>query len=107
MLNDLLFFTSDRNNVEQPPHGLWADVTEPVLSHQQLGQVEGHLPGDGPLHLPSPVCVLNSMSVQRKTETRISIRSDFYVFEFIMFPAGLARLICSHRCKTNTATGDV
>lgn len=52
-------FTCDRNNVEQPPHGLWANVAEPVLSHQQLGQVEGHLSGDGPLHLPTPVCVLN------------------------------------------------
>lgn len=51
--------TCDRHDVEQPPHGLWADVTEPVLSNQQLGQVKGHLSGDGPLHLPTPVCVLN------------------------------------------------
>lgn len=51
--------TCDRHDVEQPPHGLWADVAEPVLSNQQLGQVEGHLSGDGPLHLPTPVCVLN------------------------------------------------
>ena len=36
-------FTRDGDDVEQPPHGLRADVTEPVLSHQQLGQVEGHL----------------------------------------------------------------
>lgn len=50
--------TCDRNNVQQPPHGLWTDVTEPVLSNQQLGQIEGHLPGDGPLNVPTAVCVL-------------------------------------------------
>lgn len=50
--------TCDGNNVQQPPHGLWADVTKPVLSNQQLGEVKGHLPGDGPLHVPTPVCVL-------------------------------------------------
>lgn len=54
-----LLFTCNRNDIQQPPHGLWADVTEPVLSHQQLGQVEGHLSGDGSLHLAAPVCVLH------------------------------------------------
>lgn len=52
------FLTCDRNNVEKPPHGLRADVTKPVFTHQQLGEVKGHLPGDGPLHLPAPVSVL-------------------------------------------------
>lgn len=52
-------FTCDGNNVEQPPHGLWTDVAEPVLCHQQLGEIEGHLSGDGPLHLPTPVRVLS------------------------------------------------
>lgn len=36
--SDLL--TCDRDNVQQPPHRLWADVTEPVLRHHQLCQVE-------------------------------------------------------------------
>lgn len=62
----VLWFTCDRHNVEQPPHGLWADITEPVLGHQQLGQVEGHLSGDGPLHLPTPVCVLNRVHKKNK-----------------------------------------
>ena len=35
--------TRDGDDVEQPPHGLGADVAEPVLGHQQLGEVEGHL----------------------------------------------------------------
>lgn len=50
--------TCDRNNVEKPPHGLRADVTEPVFTHQQLGEVKGHLSGDSPLHLPAPVSIL-------------------------------------------------
>lgn len=55
----LPFLTCDGNDVEEPPHGLWADVTEPVFAHQQLGEVKGHLSGDGPLHLPAPISVLN------------------------------------------------
>lgn len=66
----VLFFTCDRNDVEQPPHGLRADVAKPVLGHQQLGQVEGHLPGDGPLHLPTAVRVLSGARSQRKAESQ-------------------------------------
>lgn len=53
------FLTCDRNNVEKPPHGLRADVTKPVFTHQQLGEVKGHLSGDCPLHLAASVRVLN------------------------------------------------
>lgn len=56
----MAYITCDRDDVEQPPHGLGADVTEPVLSDQQLGQVKGHLSGDGPLNLPPAVCVLHT-----------------------------------------------
>lgn len=67
--------TCDRNNVEQSPHGLRADVTEPVLSHQQLGQVEGHLPGDGPLHLAASVCVLKGQRVYKdKQKVQLALR---------------------------------
>lgn len=54
----LVFFTGDGDDVEQSSHSLWADVTEPILSHQQLGQVKGHLSGDGSLHLTASICVL-------------------------------------------------
>lgn len=67
----VLWFTCDRHNVEQPPHGLWADITEPVLGHQQLGQVEGHLSGDCPLHLPTPVCVLNRVHKKKQKQKLI------------------------------------
>lgn len=32
--------TSERDDVQQPPHGLRADVAEPVLRHHQLRQVK-------------------------------------------------------------------
>lgn len=32
--------TSERDDVQQPPHRLWTDVTEPVLRHHQLCQVK-------------------------------------------------------------------
>ena len=52
--------TRDGDDVEQPPHGLGADVAEPVLGHQQLAEVEGHLPRHRALHLPPPVRVLTT-----------------------------------------------
>lgn len=51
--------TCDRDDVEKPPHGLGADVTEPVLRHQQLGQVKRHLSGHRPLHLTTTIRVLH------------------------------------------------
>lgn len=59
--------TCDRDDVEQSPHGLRADVTKPVFSDQQLGQVKGHLPCDRALHLSSAVCVLQNDMQRRYT----------------------------------------
>lgn len=51
--------TSERDDVQQPPHRLWTDVAEPVLRHHQLCQVERHLSRHRALHLTPPECVLH------------------------------------------------
>ena len=71
--------TCDRDDVEKPPHGLGADVTEPVLRHQQLGQVKRHLSGHRPLHLTTTVRVLHGGTHARschmtKTELEARVR---------------------------------
>lgn len=52
--------TCDGDDVQQPPHRLWADVAEPILRHHQLRQVERHLTRHRALHLAPPVRFLES-----------------------------------------------
>lgn len=78
--------TCHRNNIEQSSHGLRTYVAEPVLGHQQFRQVEGHLPGDGSLHLPAPVRILKQREVSenepslRAQELQLSKKST-YVYD--------------------------
>lgn len=50
--------TCDWYNVEESPHSLRADVTEPVLSDEQFCEVKGHLTRDWPLHLSTAISIL-------------------------------------------------
>ena len=60
--------TCHGNNIKQSSHSLRTYVTEPVLSNQQFRKIEGHLPSDGPLHLPSSVSILKEYITRRMNQ---------------------------------------
>ncbi len=84
--------TCDWHYVEQSPHRLRADVTEPVFGDQQLGQVKGHLARDGALHLSPAVRVLhtNIQTTQCQEAFRVCVITvglfcTFWIYIYILF----------------------